>query len=513
MAGDADPGGAMSNKLSTNNFNIKSQDERNINPSNTNNKDNVPNNGTTASQRSNTEREFARKIRYEPTDKGPFCVFVEKGGEPVNIAKFGELIVSMNYKHIDTIVQINRRKIKVQATDYITANRLLNDNKVSSLGYDLFVPVSFLMSSGVVSNIPVDVNLDFISDKIKCIGRYQNTKIDNIERMRRWNPELKVAEPCDKIIITFRSQRLPEEVVIFFAVHRVKLYTRKPMLCKSCFRYGHPAVRCNGPRVCANCTQSDHDKVNCNNPSFCSYCKEEHQTGSKICAENSKQQAISNLMASKKLTYFEAAKQFNNDYCGGFPQLGHRPQKENALVSEMAELRKIVESLQLSVRSLQKTVEDKDKIIADLKSQLATGIQNSDRQVTPTQTKPLDNKQSQSPYVSSYAAITATNTPTQKVEFAAPVPKKVGKRSTRCESSVSYSSEEEARSKFANNMAKSKPKKKKTVNPFKSTQHSESEMDTDRNDNACSNSDPIVVPSDDRLKDVRTPLTPVNSPL
>lgn len=159
---------------------------------------------------SNSEREISRNIRYDPTDKGPFCVFADRAGEIINITKFGELVVSLNYKSIESIVQVNKKKIKIQTTDFATANRLLNDNRFSNLGYELFVPKSFLTSTGVISNVPADVNIEYIKEKIKCVGRYQNTKIFNVERMLRWNAELKATEPCDKLIVTFRSQKLPE---------------------------------------------------------------------------------------------------------------------------------------------------------------------------------------------------------------------------------------------------------------------------------------------------------------
>lgn len=161
------------------------------------------------------------------------------------------------------------------------------------------------------------------------------------------------------------------------------------MLCKNCFKYGHPAVRCNGPKLCANCVQSGHEKSACDNPVQCNYCKKDHQTGSKFCPENVKQQSISNIMTEKKLSYFEAAKQFRADTYTGFPSLNDRRQdNEKAILSEMAELRLLVESLQVSVKSLHKVVEEKDTIINDLNNRLAKQS-SEEQQVIPTPIEPV----------------------------------------------------------------------------------------------------------------------------
>lgn len=142
--------------------------------------------------------------------------------------------------------------------------------------------------------------------------------------MQRWNSTTQVAEPCDKIIISFRAQKLPDEVELYFGLYKVKLYTRKPMLCKCCYKYGHNAARCNKQKLCSNCLQHferlqlKHGEM-CTLAPTCNYCNannnianiNSHQTNCRTCPENIRQKQISNLMAEKKFTFFEAKKIYN----------------------------------------------------------------------------------------------------------------------------------------------------------------------------------------------------------
>lgn len=73
-------------------------------------------------------------------------------------------------------------------------------------------------------------------------------------------------------------------------------------------------------------------------------------------------------MVEKKLSYFEVTKKFKNDNHIDFPPLGARRQEINNdyMFSEMTDLRFMVESLQKSVTSLNKIIEEKDRTIINL---------------------------------------------------------------------------------------------------------------------------------------------------
>lgn len=104
---------------------------------------------------------------YEPTDKGPFCVFIENGGGFINIVTIGELIYSLNYKPINRILRVNKQKIKVICGDYRAANHLIKDKKLAEKGFEVFIPKDFLLSVGIINNIPTTTKIDAIKKKYK----------------------------------------------------------------------------------------------------------------------------------------------------------------------------------------------------------------------------------------------------------------------------------------------------------------------------------------------------------
>lgn len=119
----------------------------------------------------------------------------------------------------------------MQCADFKTANKLIKDKNLQSKGYKIYIPRSFLISSGVVNNIPASVDIVNLKNKLRCVGQFASAKIDSVEMMFKWNKDTKELDPCDKIIVHFRSQKLPLNIEIYFALYKVILYTLKPMLC------------------------------------------------------------------------------------------------------------------------------------------------------------------------------------------------------------------------------------------------------------------------------------------
>lgn len=330
----------------------------------------------------NENREIARKTRYEPSDKGPFCVFIEKtGGENINKIKVGSFIISLNIKNIVSITSTNRKKIKVQTFDFSTANKMLNEKKFSDNGYDIFLPPEFITSIGVIHNIDSDTSVSCIQSKIRCIGQHASTKIEKVSRMQRWNNESKSSEPCNKIIVQFRSQKLPDEVEILWALHKVKLYTKRPMQCKNCYKYGHPASRCRGEKICSKCTIPGHEINICTNPMNCIYCKvDTHKSTDRLCPEYLKQQSITNIMTEKRLSYSEAIKQLkqSGNFNPDFPPLGNQNnrsvvQYENitsyASITQFDELKNQIKELNDTVKQLANQLAMRDLEIQQLKKE------------------------------------------------------------------------------------------------------------------------------------------------
>lgn len=60
-----------------------------------------------------------------------------------------------------------------------------------------------------------------------------------MERQTKWDHNLKIAEPVDRVKITYKGNAIPNEVFICRVVHKCAIYVKKPLFCKECKSFGH----------------------------------------------------------------------------------------------------------------------------------------------------------------------------------------------------------------------------------------------------------------------------------
>jgi hypothetical protein len=272
--------------------------------------------------------------KYGPEDEGPYTVLMQyiKVDEktPLYEMRTGRILQGINNKLEVAIKKIARTRNKLTFKKREEANEILESTKLAKHNLRAYIPEYILITEGVVSNVPPEITETEIKQELE-----QKYKIKKVEKIKRYDNKTKSFRTTNCVKITFLGKQLPEHVSIYYGRHQVSHYVYKPKICNTCFRYGHSTTKCNRTEKCCEfCGKTGHAEINCKETHTCFYCKlSDHCTTDKrICAEYKKQLKINNLMAAKKLTFNEAAEEFeriNRNYAkamtyteADFPKLG-----------------------------------------------------------------------------------------------------------------------------------------------------------------------------------------------
>lgn len=76
-----------------------------------------------------------------------------------------------------------------------------------------------------VRNVPTDIT----EEEVRKYTR--SAAITGCERLTYWNIAEQKAFPCSTMKITFRSNKVPEEIFCYYAAFRVSPFTPKPLFC------------------------------------------------------------------------------------------------------------------------------------------------------------------------------------------------------------------------------------------------------------------------------------------
>ncbi|XP_065087632.1 uncharacterized protein LOC135709261 [Ochlerotatus camptorhynchus] len=140
-----------------------------------------------------------------------------------------------------------------------------------------------------------------IKENMQCLVR-----ILDVNRLHRFVDNVKTAS--NRISVTFRTSKLPEEVKLYCCLNKVMAFINKPVICHNCLRYGHKTDSCRSKKRCTVCALQHEgmDSGDCPNPKKCMYCKKAHRTTDSECPEWSRQRNIKTIMSKTNLTYMEA---------------------------------------------------------------------------------------------------------------------------------------------------------------------------------------------------------------
>lgn len=262
-------------------------------------------------------------ILYTNKDTGPYVVYVQN--ENGNIGKWhristAKLIINSVPEIENDITRISTigiNRVKVELTSANSANKLIKSEVLSRKQYNVYIPQFLKRRLGIIKNVDRDIPEEELITMIKPL--FGNTfEIIHVKRLKRKIVQDNVSTyvPKQAILVSFKGQLLPSQVVIEKMVFNVEPYIQRVVQCLKCLRYGHLSTQCKGVERCSHCGE-EHNSNNCEkiNPPYCVLCKGEHSaTERNVCPEFSKQKYIKNLMGIENLSYRDAVTKYSNSY-------------------------------------------------------------------------------------------------------------------------------------------------------------------------------------------------------
>lgn len=293
---------------------------------------------------------------YNEHDKGPdYTVIMEK--ENINEITIGQTLKKENFASIKEIKKTNKNRLKVTLTDKKEANKIITSPHFSRiLAIKSFIPKSFIISVGLVKDVPTNLSIDELLDCCRVQG---DIVINKMERLNFYDKINKCYKPSTSIKIEFRSSTLPTEMILFYVRKQIEHFIPKPTLCRKCLRYGHVDKICRSSvRACNNCCMEvDHVFspscmcMHCQRGcvALCKYCKcNEHNTFTALCPFMKKQYEIKKTMIIKNVEFNEAkilVEQHVDNKTKTYADVTSLTQKLNLMQKEINNVKQLNETL------------------------------------------------------------------------------------------------------------------------------------------------------------------------
>lgn len=262
------------------------------------------------------------KLFDESSDKynnNSYFVYIESTEHDnlgrLHALKVGHLLhKKLSIKNIVEIKSIGKNRVRVQFKTKQDANRLVTNNLLSKENIKAYIPNHFLETKGLIRGIDTSFNNDYLLENIESLS-----KVTDITRMKKRIVENGQVTFVNKqsLIITFKGNRLPNEVRINSVIFPVECFYGRVTQCFNCLRYGHISKQCRASKkLCIACGQEKTDVHTCT-PSdiFCIHCRSStHKSNFKDCVVYKKQLSIKKTMIDKCLSFREAEEFLNKSY-------------------------------------------------------------------------------------------------------------------------------------------------------------------------------------------------------
>ena len=242
-----------------------------------------------------------QKIVYGPTDSSPYKVQFRLKDEnnEINVFSLGRDLRKAGFFYdIFKTEKQTRLSALVYCNKLTVANRLIKD-MILAAKYDVAIPERLVFSTGIISGMPRDIpDLEILEDL-----KRMHPNVTEVKRMTRKDEKGQFV-PIMRVMVKFRSNRLPEYVFLFYTVVKVKAYINKVRFCTNCLKYNHIATKCRSSKRCRNCTKENCE--GCDTGVICISCGGAHPSGDRKCPKFTEQEMINHLMAVNNLTFQEA---------------------------------------------------------------------------------------------------------------------------------------------------------------------------------------------------------------
>lgn len=289
---------------------------------------------------SNTEINLNKKTyqtnQYDANDKGPYTIYIEQidRNTTINDMKVGRFLKNRNTNGIINLIKIGKNRIKLMLNNRSTANSIVKDETLKDNNLKAFIPSSHIQKIGIIRNIEMDLSKE---ELMASIVTKNNIKVIDCFRFNRYDKTEKKAYPTATVKVTFRGQKLPEEVEIYGVKIKVQQFVFKVTQCFNCYMFGHTSKNCKRGMRCGSCGEDLKEKNTdkCKKQKKCVNCKLEHESYNKDCQERRRQQLINKAIATENLSYSEADKKYPRiknrfeilNHEQEFPEIEHNKRK------------------------------------------------------------------------------------------------------------------------------------------------------------------------------------------
>lgn len=259
------------------------------------------------------EQSIKNNIRYKITDLPPYKIIITgKDGNINNLhpIAIGRMLFKQNVPNPTCFKKISRNNILATFPSSKEANAFL-DNDISKLKLNCYIPYNAISKQGIIKSIPLEISEEEIKQNIK--SHYE------ILSVRRLNRRVQTEEggsskvsyvPSRSVLLTFRSNRLPDKVYLYSNSITVSQYQQPITQCKNCLRYGHTLKNCKAKTKRCPACHEDHDLIDCahKDSPVCLFCKGNHLSNDRGCIEKRIQLDARQLASNENILLAEALK-------------------------------------------------------------------------------------------------------------------------------------------------------------------------------------------------------------
>lgn len=230
------------------------------------------------------------KTEYSDRDTGPFFVLVKNKlqNERLTDIQAGKILVEAKVTGITKIEKVNNFTCKVTLISSKAANDLIKNTNIQQT-LNTVIPSSVLYKKGIIHDVDTTTTTEDIAANITS-----TEEIHAIQRITIHNKNFITSQPespnnqkyiaSNKLIVTFRCQLLPNDVQIYHAPRKVKLFKPRVKYCAKCNSYGHinsTFSPCRNEQTCELCGLTHAAEDPCSKQ--CKFCKKPHKPSSRDC--------------------------------------------------------------------------------------------------------------------------------------------------------------------------------------------------------------------------------------
>lgn len=177
-------------------------------------------------------------ILFEPTDEGPYVVFVESTSGRNGIDRLHPMAVGNIFKRLhpeiqnkmEVVLKNGKNIIKIAMKSYESANTLVSSQKMTDKGFQCYIPKFLVTKQALIRGVYKELTEDEIRDETEIpYALRHKVKLISVRRFNRKENDSWV--PTETVQLTFRAQVLPEYVTIHYVRCKVEAFIPKVLQC------------------------------------------------------------------------------------------------------------------------------------------------------------------------------------------------------------------------------------------------------------------------------------------